>query len=184
MIEILKHIPEKSCIDWTLRWRDPQPQWASDGGRVVQLGDSAHSFLPTSGNGATQAIEDAISLASCLRIGGKGKEYISTKVHNKLRFERVSALQKGGFANRQLMHHIDLDAAEAKPELITMSLPGWIWKQNPAKYAMDNYAAVEAHLTTGSPFENTNGPPGVKYEAWTIAGEMEKEALSLQHGIS
>ncbi|KAI8626088.1 FAD/NAD(P)-binding domain-containing protein [Xylariaceae sp. FL1651] len=43
----------------------------SPGGRVVQIGDAAHSFLPASGNSATQAIEDAVSLASCLQIGSK-----------------------------------------------------------------------------------------------------------------
>ncbi|XXH00944.1 hypothetical protein Hte_007295 [Hypoxylon texense] len=181
LIQVLSHIPDKSCIDWTLRWRDPQPQWASSGGRVVQLGDSAHSFLPTSGNGASQALEDALSLAQCLRLGGKGKEHIATKVHNKLRFERVSIIQRSGFANRRLMHHIDLDAAEARPELITMTMPAFIWAHDPVQYAIDNYAAAEAHITKGSPFENTNGPPGVPYEPWDIASEMEKERLSLQH---
>lgn len=178
LVDIISLIPEKSCVDWTLLWRDPQPQWASKGGRVVQLGDSAHSFLPTSGNGATQALEDALSLATCLRLAGKGKEQTATKVHNALRFERVSTIQKTGFANRRLMHHIDLDAAEAHPELITMTLPAWIWTHDPVEYAKENYAAAEAHVTNGAPFKNTNGPPGVTYEPWDIASEMGKETLS------
>lgn len=67
-------------------WRDPQPQLASPGGRVVQLGDAAHTFIPSSGNGATQAIEDAVSLATCLQLGGKDNIPAAVKVHVKLRY--------------------------------------------------------------------------------------------------
>jgi 2-polyprenyl-6-methoxyphenol hydroxylase-like FAD-dependent oxidoreductase len=73
--------PPKTIINFELLWRDPQPSWNSPGARVVQIGDSAHSFLPASGNGATQAIEDAISLASCLQIGGKEKIPESVRAH-------------------------------------------------------------------------------------------------------
>jgi len=73
-------------IDWKLMWRDPQPQWASPGGRVVQLGDAAHTFIPSSENGATQAIEDAVSLATCLQLGGKDNIPAAVKVHVKLQY--------------------------------------------------------------------------------------------------
>lgn len=72
-------------MDFPLMWRNPQPKWASPGGRVIQLGDAAHTFLPTSGNGGTQAVEDATSLASCLHIGGKSNVPLAVKVHNLLR---------------------------------------------------------------------------------------------------
>ena len=47
---------------------------------MVQVGDAAHAFLPTSVNGGTQAFEDAVSLPCCLRIAinQKGLEGIST----------------------------------------------------------------------------------------------------------
>ena len=66
-------------------WRDPQPQWVSEGGRVVQLGDAAHPFLPTSFSGGTMAMEDDYSLAACFQLSGKKNVAIATKVHNKLR---------------------------------------------------------------------------------------------------
>ena len=47
---------------------------------------SAHTFLPCSGNGGTQAIEDAISLATCLQIAGKSNVPWAVNVHNKLRY--------------------------------------------------------------------------------------------------
>ena len=82
----MKATPNNQVFDWKLMWRDPQPQWASKGGRVVQIGDAAHPFLPTSFSGGTMAMEDAYSLAACLKIAGKKDVPLATKVHNKLRY--------------------------------------------------------------------------------------------------
>ncbi len=84
VVDFLKQTP-CDVVDWNLRWRDSASQWTSDGGRVVSLGDAAHAFLPTAGNGAVQALEDGISLAECIRIAGKEKVQWATKVHNTLR---------------------------------------------------------------------------------------------------
>ena len=43
---LIKLTPPEKLIDWKLMWRDPNSQWTSPGGRVIQLGDAAHSFLP------------------------------------------------------------------------------------------------------------------------------------------
>lgn len=82
---LIKTAPKDGIVDWEIMWRDPRENWTSPLGCVVQVGDSAHTFLPSSGSGATQAMEDAISLATCLRIGGKSNIAIATKIHNKLR---------------------------------------------------------------------------------------------------
>jgi 2-polyprenyl-6-methoxyphenol hydroxylase-like FAD-dependent oxidoreductase len=82
---LVKCTPPKTIINFELWWRDPQMQWASPASRVVQIGDSAHSFLPSSGNGATQAFEDAVSLASCLQVGGKKNIEEAVKVHKMMR---------------------------------------------------------------------------------------------------
>lgn len=82
---LVKCTPPKTIINFELWWRDPQLQWASPSSRVVQIGDSAHSFLPSSGNGATQAFEDAVSLAACLQIGGKKNIEEAVIVHKTLR---------------------------------------------------------------------------------------------------
>ena len=66
-------------------FRNPKPNWVSPHGRVLQLGDAAHTFLPSSGNGATQAMEDGISLSSCLQLAGRDQIPLAARVHNKLR---------------------------------------------------------------------------------------------------
>jgi 2-polyprenyl-6-methoxyphenol hydroxylase-like FAD-dependent oxidoreductase len=82
--DLVRCTPANTIINFELLWRNPQPSWTSPGARVIQIGDAAHSFLPASGNGATQAIEDAISLATCLQKGGK--DNIPQSVHAHIRF--------------------------------------------------------------------------------------------------
>jgi 2-polyprenyl-6-methoxyphenol hydroxylase-like FAD-dependent oxidoreductase len=85
MTELIKATPDNKVLDWKLMWRNPQPQWTSPAGRVVQIGDAAHPFLPTSASGATMAMEDAFSLVTCLQVAGKDDIALATKVHNHLR---------------------------------------------------------------------------------------------------
>lgn len=44
--------------------REPLPRWTD--GRVTLVGDAAHPMTPNLGQGACQAIEDALALADCL----------------------------------------------------------------------------------------------------------------------
>lgn len=82
---LVKCTPPKTIINFELLWRNPQPSWLSPSARVVQIGDSAHSFLPASGNGATQAVEDAVTLASCLQIAGKENISEAVRAHVRIR---------------------------------------------------------------------------------------------------
>ncbi|KAI2629589.1 FAD/NAD(P)-binding domain-containing protein [Hypoxylon sp. NC1633] len=175
--EIIRHAPEKSIVKWSLRHRDPQPRWTSPGGYIVQVGDSAHSFLPTSANGACQALEDAVSLPECLRLGGKEGVGIATKIHELLRYQRVSLIQRTGFVNMQDFHRkVDKKPAENAPPL---PMGKWLWAHNPEKYATKNFAEARAHLETGSPFDNTNLPPGHKWEEWTMEDEFSKQRAGI-----
>ena len=49
--------------------REPVKRWCE--GRVALLGDAAHPMTPDLGQGACQAIEDAVVLAGCLKEEGK-----------------------------------------------------------------------------------------------------------------
>lgn len=84
---ICKAIVEKtpSLVDWKIVYRDPLPRWVSDHGRITLLGDSAHPFLPTSAQGATQAMEDGVTLAVCLKRGGKGRVPAAVRAYQDIR---------------------------------------------------------------------------------------------------
>ena len=177
---VIKTTPRDGIIDWKLLWRDPQPLWTSPCNRVVQLGDAAHTFIPSSGNGATQAIEDAVSIATCLQIGGKDNVQWAVRVHNKMRFERVSCCQLLGFVNQDSYQHADWDAVVRNPEVMKAKYGRWIWSHDVERYSSENYGNVLNHLISGTPFENTNVPPGYVYRPWTID---EVEAQRVRGGI-
>ncbi|OQV08773.1 FAD binding domain-containing protein [Cladophialophora immunda] len=181
VLDFVRQTPTR-VVDWKLRWRDGTEQWTSESGRLIRLGDAAHAFFPTAGNGAVQALEDGVSLAECLRIGGKENVHWATKVHNKLRFQRVSILQQTGFLNREELHHVDVAAIEHNPEEVTVGffkIGRWVWNHDPEAYARDNYAACLANLQEGAPFNNTNLPPGHVYVPWSL----ESERMRIQAGV-
>ncbi|KAI8951146.1 hypothetical protein F4801DRAFT_300749 [Xylaria longipes] len=181
IMDFVKQVPADTLIDWKLTWRDPQPVWASKGGRIIQLGDSAHAFLPSSANGATQAIEDGISLAECLRQGGKDRVPWATKVHTKLRYQRVSVIQQYGIVARYSLHHIDMSVIDEgkNPFEEILHFGRWIWQHNPEDYAREQFTAALDHLQTGAPFENTNLPKGHVYEDWNVESELKKQAAGV-----
>ncbi|GKZ27032.1 hypothetical protein AbraIFM66951_001795 [Aspergillus brasiliensis] len=166
--EVIKATPNHTVLDWKLMWRNPQPRWASPGGRVVQIGDAAHPFLPTSASGGTMAMEDAYSLAACLHISGKKNVSVGTKVHNHLRFERVSCAQKMGFRNREVFHNTDWDAVAKNPHIMGKMVGDWLVYHDPEQYAYENYGPCAEHLLKGTPFKNTNSVPGYTYKPWTV----------------
>ncbi|KAF2746385.1 FAD/NAD(P)-binding domain-containing protein [Sporormia fimetaria CBS 119925] len=172
LIELVKNTPDNTIVNFDLLWRDPQPQWVSPKGRVVQIGDAAHSYLPSSSSGATQAIEDAISIASCLQIGGKANITTATRVHVRLRFIRNSCAQKLGFSNAELLQSTDWNKVRIEPRLAQPKLPSWIFSHDPEAHAYDYYETAAEGLKKGLAIQKDdippNYPPGYKYEPWSI----------------
>ncbi|ROV99182.1 hypothetical protein VPNG_08236 [Cytospora leucostoma] len=147
MHRILKTAPENGIVDWKLLWRDPQPNWSSPLGRVVQVGDSAHTLVPSSGNGLVQGIEDAITFATCLELGGNLRSFIN----------------QSHYLKPEWGHNAIEDAAAVKPQY-----GWWIWGHDPERYAYENYSKAFRSLVDGTPFENTNIPRGYHYKPWTL----------------
>lgn len=86
---VIQAIPPENIIDWKLLWRDPIKKWVSSTGRIVIAGDAAHPHLPTSGSGATQAIEDAATLGAVFDTLGKTKVPLAFRIFEKLRKVQV-----------------------------------------------------------------------------------------------
>jgi hypothetical protein len=192
--ELVECTPPKTIVNFELLWRNPQPSWTSPGARVIQIGDAAHSYLPASGNGATQAIEDAISLASCLQIGGKENIPQSVRVHIRFRyvsnpphlaplssqphrFIRNSCAQKLGFSNAELLQDTDWDKVKLDPRRAAPKLPKWVWSHDPEAYAYENYTKSAESLKKGIDMKDEdafepNYPKGYKFEPWSIENIM------------
>ena len=85
VIDMIKKTPEHQLVDYKLLWREPLPGWTSRHGRMILLGDSAHPFLPTSGQGAGQAVEDAGTIAICLELAGRDQVPLALRTCEKIR---------------------------------------------------------------------------------------------------
>jgi salicylate hydroxylase len=104
----LQHII--SQIDCTFRWglydRDPLPRWTN--GRLTLLGDAAHPMLPHAGQGANQAIEDGVALATLLDGLGSAEAPQALRRYEELRLPRTTQIQSMARVNGQLYKSADI----------------------------------------------------------------------------
>jgi 2-polyprenyl-6-methoxyphenol hydroxylase-like FAD-dependent oxidoreductase len=61
---VLEATPDGAILRNDVYYLDPLPGWSS--GRIVLLGDAAHATTPGIGQGAAQALEDAVALTAAL----------------------------------------------------------------------------------------------------------------------
>ncbi|KAI1266910.1 hypothetical protein F5Y18DRAFT_351959 [Xylariaceae sp. FL1019] len=139
---IISKTPEDRVVDWKLVYRDPLPTWVSPKARIVLLGDAAHPFLPTSAQGATQALEDGVCLAICLRRGTKEKVPESIRAHEKIRYDRVRETQKTGETTRDMWHKTDWAKVKENPAIIQFPRQDWIFKFDVEKNTEDVYDSI------------------------------------------
>lgn len=101
--EVVKYTD--SCLDWKICYREPLPTWVSAGShRIVLLGDSCHAHLPTSAQGASQAVESAGVLGVVLGLVERDDVRVATRAYEKLRFGRTRASQTNGEDLRDRWH--------------------------------------------------------------------------------
>ncbi|KAF2740096.1 FAD/NAD(P)-binding domain-containing protein [Polyplosphaeria fusca] len=138
---IVSKTPEEKLVDWKLVYRDPLPNWVSGygtapgHGRIALLGDAAHPFLPTSAQGATQALEDGVTMAILLRKAGKGNIRGALRAYQDVRYERVKQVQKTGETTRDMWHNADWEKVKKNPESIQFPREDWIFKFDAEKHA-------------------------------------------------
>jgi salicylate hydroxylase len=82
---------------WGLFDRDPLARWTA--GRLALLGDAAHAMLPHLGQGANQAIEDGVGLASILARSRRADVPAALAAYESLRRPRAVRVQLGARAN-------------------------------------------------------------------------------------
>lgn len=138
---IISKTPVDKLVDWKLVYRDPLPTWVSGygsapgHGRICLLGDAAHPFLPTSAQGATQALEDGVTLAVLLRKAGKNNIRGALRAYQDVRYERVKAVQKTGETTRDMWHKTDWELVRKDPSLIQFPREDWIFKHDAEGHA-------------------------------------------------
>jgi salicylate hydroxylase len=87
---IIAHID--TTFTWGLYDREPLPRWSN--GRLTLLGDAAHPMLPHAGQGANQAIEDAVALATILARADRSTVPAALRVYETVRRQRTADVQR------------------------------------------------------------------------------------------
>jgi len=143
-----KAIVEKTpaIVDWKLVYRDPLPTWTSTHGRICLLGDAAHPFLPTSAQGATQALEDGVTLAVTLKRAGKENVPLGVRAYQEIRYDRVRAVQKTGETTRDMWHNADWEKVKKDPKSIELPREDWIFLHDAQKHAETVFDEVAEKL--------------------------------------
>ncbi|WP_329080443.1 FAD-dependent monooxygenase [Streptosporangium sp. NBC_01469] len=118
---------------WALYDRAPLERWTS--GRVALLGDAAHSMLPFLGQGAAQAIEDAVVLTGCLRDATGETVAKALARYEEIRRPRASRVQLVS-RGREVQNHLpdgpaqlERDAALAVGDPLRQS--AWLYGHDP-----------------------------------------------------
>ncbi|KAL4791917.1 hypothetical protein BDV19DRAFT_401008 [Aspergillus venezuelensis] len=132
---IISKTPPDRLIDWKLLWQDPLPTWVSKGGRIALAGDSAHAFLPTSTQGATQALEDGVTIALCLKAAGKERVSEALRAFERIRYNRVCKIQETGKTTREMWHKADWDEVAKDPTKLQLPREGWILDHDAEEHA-------------------------------------------------
>jgi hypothetical protein len=107
------------------------------------MGDAAHPFLPTSVQGASQAIEDGVTIATVLKLAGSTTEVPTALLaYENIRYKRVCDAQETGKLIREMWHKTDLYAEEFNPDTIKMPFRPWIFENDAEKVAIEKVRLV------------------------------------------
>jgi len=125
---------------WGLYDREPLPTWTR--GRLTLLGDAAHPMLPHVGQGANQAIEDGVALATVLSRADRASAPMALQVYESVRRERTARVQRSARVNGARYDGASPDLSVRDRELANQARDrAWIWD-------CDAQADAEAAIAT------------------------------------
>jgi salicylate hydroxylase len=113
LLELIARI--KTTFRWGIFDRDPLPRWSH--GRLTLLGDAAHAMQPHMGQGANQAIEDAMALAILVRERSAADVSQVLISYENLRRERTATFQQGSRANGERMNKSEYNPGTRRPRI-------------------------------------------------------------------
>ena len=156
-----------TCFGWGLYDREPLPRWSR--GRLTLLGDAAHPMLPHAGQGANQAIEDGVALATILAQADRASASEALRIYEFVRRERTAGVQAMSRANR--MRYEASSDLDARDEQIGDQARdrAWIWNYDAEAEAA---AAVAADRPSAAGQTRTAGSSRKGPEADESAGEL------------
>lgn len=145
---LLEITPLERTIDFKLVYRPAIPKWTSSGGRTILIGDAAHANLPTAGQGASQALEDATTVAYCLGACGSDVR-LGLDAAQRIRYHRSNAVHKSGQLNRDAFRNIPWPEIEADPAAWAKKRFPKLNPWDPLKWAEEQFPLVAQDIKNG-----------------------------------
>lgn len=127
---------------WALHDYPPLESWSA--GRVVLIGDSAHAMLPHQGQGANQAIEDAVALAHLLAETQPDDYRRAFSRYEALRMKRTRRAQMYSRLPARYLHIPDGQRAERRNARIQRLAEDIAWIHD---YDVEEALAAEGALS-------------------------------------
>lgn len=119
----------KTTFRWGLYDREPLGTWTR--GRLTLLGDAAHPMLPHAGQGANQAIEDGVALATVLARADRASAPRALLIYEALRREHTAGVQRKSRLNGARYEASSGDLRVRDRELDRQAEErAWIWNHD------------------------------------------------------
>jgi salicylate hydroxylase len=129
---IIAHV--ETTFWWGLYDRQPLPRWTC--GRLTLLGDAAHPMLPHVGQGANQAIEDAVTLATLLANADAHTAPQRLVLYGRIRKEHTARVQRSSRRNGAHYDAASTDLSQRDRELGNQAHDrAWMWDHDAATAA-------------------------------------------------
>jgi salicylate hydroxylase len=125
LVKLLARVTE--CMKWGLFARPITDNWGR--GRIQMIGDAAHAMVPSAGQGACQAFEDAYILARWLKACDDPVEAFGN--FRRIRIPRVHGVQRLSLSNMRFRHMQDTAKLKEAIDSGKGSVRGqvdWVWK--------------------------------------------------------
>lgn len=148
--EVVQATPDAKIVDYKLVWRDPLATWLSPSARTVVIGDAAHCHLPTSAQGGSQAMEDGVALAVCLRRAA-GDVPLALRVMERIRFNRSHVTHMASITVRDGYHNFDFDGDGIleNPQVLNLPRPEWVIEYDIERESEEHFEKLAADVRAG-----------------------------------
>lgn len=175
--DIVDATPPDRLVDYKLVFRDPLPTFISPKARIALVGDAAHPFLPTSIQGASQSMEDGVTLAVALEKSGKDHIPRAIRAYEAIRYERVHRAQNTGVTTREQWHKADWDKIWKDVSMLHLKREAWLLDFDAEIHAYEVIDEVLKKLDQGATVKSNSvsGPSGNGIQA-TLSQEIDQLA--------
>lgn len=121
---------------WPIQQVEIPSEWSAKSSKLVLLGDAAHAMLPNMALGAAMAVEDAATLAECLKIFPQKHELRSAlDLYETLRIPRTKAVQEASILHGHTLHYPDGPLQRARDAAMRPEVEGRHFADSPNQWS-------------------------------------------------